>query len=77
MKLRYPDQVRQGLVGQGYTDQEATLILRMVTEEFGLMNPPEGEPVNATLRLLAMVEYFKEAVAELDQLPPLPTPPAV
>jgi hypothetical protein len=77
MKLRHPDQVRQGLLDSGYSDREATIIVRMVTEEFGLMNPPEDEPVAATLRLLAMVEYFKELAAELDQPPRLPMPPAV
>jgi hypothetical protein len=52
----------------------------LVEREYGFMNPPEGEPVPVTLRLLAMMEFYKEALSALDennQLPPLATPPAV
>jgi hypothetical protein len=80
MKLHHPDRVRQRLIDRGLTDEQAAFLVRLVEREYGFMNPPEGEPVPVTLRLLAMMEFYKEALSDLDendQLPPLPTPPAV
>ena len=68
------------MIDRGLTGQEAAFLVRLVEREYGFMNPPEGEPVPVTLRLLAMMEFYKvtlSALDENDQLPPLGTPPAV
>jgi hypothetical protein len=41
-------------------------MIRIAEREYGFANPPEGEPPEVTLRLLATMEYVKETLAELD-----------
>ena len=75
VKLRYPDQVKQRIVDQfGMTDQEAALLIHIVEREYGFVEPPEGEPVPVTLRLLATIEFLKETLADFDEAAALPFP---
>jgi hypothetical protein len=41
-------------------------MIRIAEREYGFADPPEGEPPEVTLRLLATMEYVKETLAELD-----------
>jgi hypothetical protein len=68
MKLRYPDQVRKRLIDQfGLTDQEAVLLINIVEREYGFVEPPGDEPIPVTLRLLATIEFLKEALSDFDE----------
>ena len=67
MKLRHRDAVRLALVNRlGMREEEADLMIRIAEREYGFAEPPEGEPPEVTLRLLATMEYVKETLAELD-----------
>ena len=41
-------------------------MIRIAEREYGFAEPPESEPPEVTLRLLATMEYVKETLAELD-----------
>ena len=67
MKPRDRDAVRQALVNRlGLPGEEADFMIRIAEREYGFAEPPEGEAPEVTLRLLATMEYVKEALAELD-----------
>ena len=67
VKLRHRDAVRLALVnGLGMREEEADFMIRIAEREYGFAEPPEGEPPEVTLRLLATMEYVKETLAELD-----------
>jgi hypothetical protein len=67
VKLRHRDAVRLALVNRlGLREEEADFMIRMAEREYGFVEPPEGEPPDVTLRLLATTEYMKETLAELD-----------
>jgi hypothetical protein len=67
MKLRYRDAVRQALIVQlGLGADEPDFMIHIAEREDGFAEPPEGEAPEVTLKLLAMMEFVKDAVAELD-----------
>lgn len=67
MKLRHREAVRLALVNRlGLQAEEADFMIRIAEREYGFAKPPEGEPPEVTLRLLATMEYVKETLAELD-----------
>jgi hypothetical protein len=71
VKLHHPDQVRRRLVDQGLTEEEAAFLIHLVEGEYGFVEPPAGESVPMTLRVLATIESLKETLSDLDQDPAL------
>lgn len=63
-----PRSGQEALIDQlGLTDQGAALLIHVVEREYGFVEPPDGEPVPVTLRLLATIEFLKETLSDFDE----------